>query len=41
VDNKLRFDINLAAADSSRLRISSQLLLLSSSVTRAAIDKGR
>lgn len=41
VDNKIRFDINLAAADSSRLKISSQLLLLSSSVTRAAVDRGR
>jgi hypothetical protein len=34
--NKIRFDINAASADSSHLRISSQLLLLATSVTPAA-----
>jgi hypothetical protein len=31
---KIRFDINLGAADSAHLKISSQLLLLATSVTR-------
>jgi len=33
-DNKIRFDINLGAADLSRLKISSRLLLLATSVNR-------
>jgi hypothetical protein len=41
VENKLRFDINLAAADSAHLKVSSQLLLLAASVTRGANDRGR
>jgi len=34
--DKIRFDINLGAADSSGLKISSRLLLLASSVTKSA-----
>ena len=34
--DKVRFDINASDADSSRLRISSRLLLLATSVTPAA-----
>jgi YfiR/HmsC-like len=41
IDNRLRFNINLAAADSSHLKISSQLLLLAASVTRGANDRTR
>jgi len=41
-EGKIRFDINLGAADSSHLKISSRLLLLATSVTRGAIaDPGR
>jgi hypothetical protein len=41
-DDKIRFDINLAAAESSHLQISSRLLLLATTVTRAGIaDRGR
>ena len=41
-EDKMRFDINLAAADSSHLKISSRLLLLATSVTRGAVvDRGR
>jgi hypothetical protein len=39
-DGKVRFDINLAAADSSHLKISSRLLLLATSVTRGAKADG-
>jgi hypothetical protein len=35
-EGKIRFDINLAAADSSHLKISSRLLLLATSVTHGA-----
>jgi hypothetical protein len=41
-EGKIRFDINLTAAESSRLNISSRLLLLATSVTRGGIaDRGR
>jgi hypothetical protein len=41
-DGKTRFDINLAAAESSHLEISSRLLLLATSVTRGGVaDRGR
>ncbi len=41
-EDKIRFDINLAAAESSHLQISSRLLLLATTVTRAGIaDRGR
>ena len=41
-DNKIRFDINLGAADLSRLKISSRLLLLATSVNRGnGTDGGR
>jgi len=41
-EGKVRFDINLAAAESSHLEISSRLLLLATSVTRGgAADRGR
>jgi tRNA threonylcarbamoyladenosine modification (KEOPS) complex Pcc1 subunit len=41
-DDKIRFDINVGAADSSHLKISSRLLLLATSVTLAGgSDKGR
>ena len=41
-DGKIRFDINLAAAESSHLQISSRLLLLATSVTRGGVaDRGR
>jgi hypothetical protein len=41
-DGKVRFDINLAAAESSHLEISSRLLLLATSVTRGGVaDRGR
>ena len=41
-EGKIRFDINLGAADSSHLKISSRLLLLATSVTRGAIaDPGQ
>jgi hypothetical protein len=40
-EDKIRFDINLAAADSCHLKISSQLLLLATSVTRGGMDRGR
>jgi len=33
-EDKIRFDINLGAADSSHLKISSRLLLLATSVNR-------
>jgi hypothetical protein len=33
-ENKIRFDINLAASDLSHLKISSQLLLLATAVIR-------
>ena len=40
--DKIRFDINLGAADSSNLKISSRLLLLATSVTRNAnSDRGQ
>ncbi len=41
VQDKIRFDINLEAADSSHLKISSQLLLLANSVSRGWTDGGR
>jgi hypothetical protein len=41
-EGKVRFDINLAAAESSHLEISSRLLLLATSVTRGGVaDRGR
>jgi YfiR/HmsC-like len=41
-EGKVRFDINLAAAESSHLEISSRLLLLATSVTRSSVaDRGR
>jgi len=41
-EGKVRFDINLAAAESSHLQISSRLLLLATSVTRGGVaDRGR
>jgi hypothetical protein len=41
-EDKIRFDINLEAADSSRLKISSQLLILATTVIRASsMDQGR
>jgi hypothetical protein len=41
-EDKIRFDINLAAAESSHLQISSRLLLLATTVTRPGIaDRGR
>jgi YfiR/HmsC-like len=41
-EDKIRFDINLVAADSSHLRISSRLMLLATSVNRAGgMDPGR
>ena len=41
-EGKVRFDINLGAADSSHLKISSRLLLLATSVTRGArVDGGQ
>lgn len=39
-EGKVRFDINLGAADSSHLKISSRLLLLATSVTRSAKADG-
>ncbi|MGA9668923.1 MAG: YfiR family protein [Terracidiphilus sp.] len=40
--DKMRFDINSAAADSSHLKISSRLLLLATSVTRSGgMEQGR
>jgi hypothetical protein len=42
VEDKIRFDINLGAADSSHLKISSRLLILATSVIRAnGADQGR
>jgi hypothetical protein len=42
VDEKIRFDINLGAAESSHLTISSRLLLLASSVIRGSgSERGR
>jgi hypothetical protein len=42
VEGKIRFDINLDAAESSHLKISSRLLLLATSVTRGGVaDRGR
>lgn len=42
VEDKIRFDINLDAAESSHLKISSRLLLLATSVTRGGVaDRGR
>ena len=35
-DGKIRFDVNLGAADSSHLKISSRILILATSVTQAA-----
>ena len=41
-EGKIRFDINLAAAESSHLQISSRLLLLATSVNRGGVaDRGR
>ncbi|HUZ96981.1 MAG TPA: YfiR family protein [Edaphobacter sp.] len=40
VQDKVRFDINVGVADSSRLKISSRLLLLASSVTLGDQAKG-
>lgn len=40
-EDKIRFDINLGAADSSHLKISSRLLLLATSVSRDVADRGR
>jgi hypothetical protein len=41
-EDRIRFDINLDAADSSHLKISSRLLLLATSVIRgSSMDKGR
>ena len=41
-EDKIRFDINLEAADSSHLKISSRLLLLANSVTRGSgMDNGK
>ena len=41
-EGKVRFDINLAAAESSHLQISSRLLLLATSVTRGGVaNRGR
>jgi hypothetical protein len=41
-NGRIRFDISLAAAESSHLQISSQLLLLASSVTHSGVaDRGR
>jgi len=41
-EDKIRFDINLGAADSSHLKISSRLLILASSVIRSSgADQGR
>ena len=41
-EDKIRFDINLEAAESSQLKISSRLLLLATSVTRGGVaDRGR
>jgi hypothetical protein len=41
-EDKIRFDINLEAAESSHLKISSRLLLLATSVTRGGVaDRGR
>jgi len=40
-DDRIRFDIDLAAAQSSHLQISSQLLLLATTVTRPGIVDGR
>jgi len=41
-EGKIRFDINLAAAESSHLQISSRLLLLATAVTRGGVaDRGR
>lgn len=39
-EGKIRFDINLGAADSSHLKISSRLLLLATSVTRSIVAHG-
>ena len=42
VEDKIRFDINLDAAESCHLKISSRLLLLATSVTRRGVaDRGR
>jgi len=42
VEGKIRFDINLGAADSSHLKISSRLLLLATSVTYGSdVGQGR
>jgi hypothetical protein len=42
VEDKIRFDINLEAAEAAHIRISSRLLLLATSVTRAhGTDGGR
>jgi YfiR/HmsC-like len=40
-EDKIRFDINLAAAESSHLQISSRLLLLATTVTRPGTSDGR
>ena len=41
-EGKTRFDINLASAESSHLKISSRLLLLATSVNRGGVaDRGR
>ena len=39
--DKIRFEINREAADSSHLKISSRLLLLATSVTAGGMDRGR
>jgi hypothetical protein len=38
-EGRIRFDINLAAAESSHLQISSRLLLLASSVTQSGVSE--
>jgi hypothetical protein len=40
-EGRIRFDINLSAAESSHLQISSRLLLFATSVTGGVADKGR
>jgi hypothetical protein len=41
-EDKIRFDINLEAADQSHLKISSRLLLLATSVSRySGMGEGR
>jgi len=40
-EDRIRFDINLEAAEASHLQISSRLLLLASSVTQARVADRR